>query len=72
MLSPSAKPRQLSSTPHTHRASVLSAISQKTHSITAQIQHLKIEGQRRRDIIQNAPGSGQSRLDWINQQLNQA
>lgn len=62
--------RQLSSVPQTHRTSTLSAISQKTHDLTARIEHLKIEVKRIKDLSEKAPGAGQSRIDWIHSQLN--
>lgn len=61
--------RQLSSVPQTHRASTLSAISQKAHDVTARIEHLKIEVKRMKDLAEKAPGQGQSRIDWIHNQL---
>jgi hypothetical protein len=61
--------RQLSSSPITHRASTLSAISQKAHDVTARIEHLKIEVKRMKDLAGKAPGQGQSRIDWIHNQL---
>lgn len=70
MLPASSKPRLISSVVATHRTSTLQAIAQKAHSVTAQIQYLKQQGAQRRDMILNAPGSGQSRLDWIHQQLS--
>ena len=62
--------RQLSSMPVTHRQSTLSAISAKTHSLTAQITHLGVESARLKDLVDGAPGNGVSRLDWIHQQIN--
>jgi hypothetical protein len=61
--------RQLSSTPQTHRTSTLAAISQKAHDVTARIEHLKIEVKRMKDLSAQAPGQGQSRIDWIHNQL---
>ena len=61
--------RQLTSMPQTHRTSTLAAISQKTHDLTARIVHLGVEIQRIKDVTANAPGQGQSRLDWIHRQL---
>jgi hypothetical protein len=66
-----AKARQLSSVPTTHRAATLNAISQKAHSNDARIEFLMVEGQRLKEIVQNAPGAGQSRIDWIHKQLHQ-
>ena len=61
--------RQLSSTPQTHRASTLSAISKNAHDVTARIEYLKIEVKRMKDLVTAAPGQGQSRIDWIYNQL---
>jgi len=61
--------RQLSSVPQTHRTSTLSAISQKAHDLTARIEHLKIDVKRMKDLSDKAPGQGQSRIDWIHNQL---
>ena len=46
--------RQLSSVPTTHRASTLQAISQKAHDLTAQIVHVKANGQKMREILNSA------------------
>lgn len=70
MTNPGGSVRPLSSMPNTHRQSTLSAISTRIHDLTAQVQHVKIEGQRMRDLVKSAPGAGQSRLDWIHNQLN--
>ncbi len=61
--------RQLSSTPLTHRASTLSAISAKVHDLTARIEHLGVEGKKMNDLIAQAPGDASSRLDWLHRQL---
>lgn len=62
--------RQISSTPKVHRESTLNAIRQKTHDLTARVERLKLEDRRMKDLISKAPGQGQSRLDWLAQQLN--
>lgn len=64
--------RQLSSKPAVHRTDTLTAISKKAHDITAQIQHLKVESARLKDLVDGAPGKGVSRLDWIHNQINNA
>lgn len=61
--------RQLSSLPQTHRTSTLQAISDKTHAITARIEYVKVEMNRLRNLAGSAPGTGQSRIDWIHRQL---
>jgi hypothetical protein len=62
--------RQLSSVPKTHRDDTLSAIRQKNHDLGAKIERLRVDNKRMKDMIANAPGTGQSRLDWLAQQLN--
>lgn len=62
--------RQLSSNPKVHRDTTLSAIREKTHDLGARIERLGVENKRMKDLVANAPGKGQSRLDWIANQLN--
>ena len=62
--------RQLSSMPNTHRATTLNAIRQHTHALGSKIEYLKTEHQRMKKMIAKAPGQGQSRLDWLANQLN--
>jgi hypothetical protein len=53
-ISSSKLTRQISSIPTTHRASTLQAISQKAHALTAQIVHVKANGQKMRDVLDRA------------------
>lgn len=62
--------RQLSSAPKVHREATLNAIRQKTHDLNARIERLGVENKRMKDLIAKAPGTGQSRLDWIASRLN--
>lgn len=64
--------RLISSAPKTHRDETLNAIRQKNHDLGAKIEHLKVETSRMKDLIARAPGKGQSRLDWLAQQINAA
>jgi hypothetical protein len=66
------KARIISSTPLQHRADTLSAISKKAHDLTASVQYLQVTGNRLRELAKNAPGTGQSRIDWLAQQLQNA
>ena len=61
--------RQLSSTPQTHSDTTLSAISKHNHDVSARIEYLKVEVKRMKDLVAAAPGQGQSRIDWIHNQL---
>ena len=63
--------RQISSVPKTHRDDTLTAISKKTHAVTARIEFLKVEGQKMHDLLQGAPDDALSRLAWLNSQLHQ-
>lgn len=61
--------RQLSSKPQMHSDKTLSAISKHNHDVTARIEYLKVEVKRIKDLSDQAPGQGQSRIDWIYNQL---
>ncbi len=63
--------RQLSSAPKVHRATTLDAIRQKTHDLNARIERLGVENKRMKDLVAKAPGKGQSRLDWLANQLSE-
>jgi hypothetical protein len=66
-----AKARQLSSVPTTHNPASIRAIGQKAHDIDSRIEFLSVEGRRIADLVKQAPGSGQSRIDWLHRQLQQ-
>ena len=55
--------------PQTHRTDTLSAIAKKVHDTTARIQFLKVEGQRMRELLDRVPSDTDSRLAWLNAQL---
>lgn len=62
--------RPVSSIPKTHRASTLKAIANKTREHTERIEFLKAEGQRMRQLFHDMPEEADSRLAWLNRQLN--
>lgn len=57
--------------PQTHRTATLRAIAGKAHALTEKIEHLKIDGNRMSDLLQNVPEDTDSRLTWLSRQLNQ-
>jgi hypothetical protein len=64
--------RQLSSVPTTHRPQVLQAISDKVHSVTAEIKYLQAEGHKLRDLVRDCPDDVHSKLDWIQSRLSES
>ena len=62
--------RKINATPQTHRSSTLQSISQKAHSIDSRIEFLKVQGEKARQLLEDVPEDANSRLAWLNRQLN--
>lgn len=56
--------------PTTARQSTLSAISQKTHTLTAQIVHVKAQGHKMQAVFSDAETDAASRLDMAHALVN--
>lgn len=57
--------------PQTHRTATLRAIAGKAHALSERIEFLKTESHRMSEILENVPEDVDSRLTWLNRQLNQ-